>query len=131
MQTTMFDRVANPFSAGFSDAVSVPLGPVSLVFVSGQVGNDGSAAVTATDFAEEVRCCFANIGRALEKAGGGFADVVRITAYMTSLDDYAAYARVRGEIFPSAPPAGATVQVAGLLANARIEIDAFAAVKSA
>lgn len=127
----MFDRVANPFSSGFSDAVSVPLGPVSLVFISGQVGNDASAVVTAADFAEEVRCCFANIGRALEKAGGSFADVVRITAYMTSLDDYATYARVRGEVFPSAPPASATVQVAGLLANARIEIDAFAAVKSA
>lgn len=127
----MFDRVANPFSTGFSDAVSVPLGPVSLVFVSGQVGNDASAVVTATDFAEVVRCCFANVGRALEKAGGSFADVVRITAYMTSLDDYATYAKVRAEIFPSAPPASATVQVAGLLANARIEIDAFAAVKAA
>jgi enamine deaminase RidA (YjgF/YER057c/UK114 family) len=51
-------------------------------------------------------------------------DVVRITAYLTDLADYAAYARARTAAFGDALPASAAVQVAGLLAGMSIEIDA-------
>jgi enamine deaminase RidA (YjgF/YER057c/UK114 family) len=51
---------------------------------------------------------------------------VRITAFMTSLDAYGEYAEVRSEVFGDTLPASATVQVAGLLVGAQIEIDAVA-----
>jgi enamine deaminase RidA (YjgF/YER057c/UK114 family) len=49
-----------------------------------------------------------------------------VTAWLTSLDEYAEYNRVRGERFGSNLPASAAVQVAGLLRGALIEIDAIA-----
>ena len=49
---------------------------------------------------------------------------------LDGLADYAAYSKARGAAFPTNPPASATVQVAGLLANARLEIDAVAVIKT-
>jgi enamine deaminase RidA (YjgF/YER057c/UK114 family) len=52
--------------------------------------------------------------------------VVKINAFVTSLDEYPAYAEARAERFGDQLPASATVQVAGLLVGAHIEIDAVA-----
>ena len=57
-------------------------------------------------------------------AGAGMKDVVRITCYLTDLADYPIYSKARAAAFKDNPPASATVQVAGLLVNAKIEIDA-------
>ncbi|HZT17799.1 MAG TPA: RidA family protein [Dongiaceae bacterium] len=126
----MVSRIPNPFIGTFSDAVSVEMGEHTTIHVSGQVGNDASGKVTAKSFEEEARVCLANVAKVLEKAGAGMKDVVRITAYMTDLADYPAYSKARGEAFKDAPPASATVQVAGLLADARLEIDAVAVIKT-
>ncbi len=126
----MFKRVPNPFSSSFSDAVVVDMGGSSVIHVSGQVGNDASGKVTARNFDDEAKLCFANVARALEKCGAGLKDVVRITAYLTYLADYAAYAKARSAAFADNPPASATVQVAGLLVNAKLEVEAVAVVKT-
>ncbi|MGC2198580.1 MAG: RidA family protein [Stellaceae bacterium] len=42
------------------------------------------------------------------------------------LRPYAVFSRIRGEFFPKDPPTSTAVQVAGLLLNAKIEIDAVA-----
>jgi 2-iminobutanoate/2-iminopropanoate deaminase len=124
----MFKRVPNPFISTFSDAVCTEMGGVTTIHVSGQVGNDASGKVTAASFEAEAALCFANVAKVLEKAGAGMEDVVRITAYMTDLADYPTYSKARGAAFPGNPPASATVQVAGLLFNARLEVDAIAVI---
>jgi 2-iminobutanoate/2-iminopropanoate deaminase len=126
----MFKRIPNAFVSSFSDAVVVDLGGHAMVYVSGQVGNDASGKVTAKSFEEEANLCLANVARALEKAGAEMKDVVRITAYLTDLADYAVYSHARGAAFQGDAPASATVQVAGLLVNAKIEIDAIAVIKN-
>ena len=126
----MFKRIPNPFISTFSDAVSIEMGDCTTVHVSGQVGNDASGKVTAANFETEAALCFGNVAKVLERAGASLADVVRISAYLTDLADYPAYSKARGAAFPTNPPASATVQVAGLLANARLEIDAVAVVKT-
>ena len=113
---------------GFSAAVVVPLGPKSLVFVSGEVGRDATGKVVAGGVEAEARQCFANIQHALQRAGADIADVVRITAYLKDLADYASYAKVRTEVFGENWPASATVGVHDLLLGARLEVDAVAAV---
>ena len=125
----MFKRIPNEIIGTFSDAVAVDMGDYSTVYVSGHVGNDASGKVTAKTFEEEVRLCLGNVAKALDKSGASLADVVRITAYMTNLADYPVYSKARGAAFANNPPASATVQVAGLLANAKIEIDAVAVVR--
>jgi len=67
-----------------------------------------------------------NIERALQQSGADFSQIVKINAFVTNLDEYADYAAVRSERFGEKLPASATVQVAGLLVGAQIEIDAVA-----
>ena len=126
----MFKRIPNETIGGFSDAVVVEMGNYSTIHISGHVANDATGKVTAKTFAEEVEICFANVARALERSGASLKDVVRITCYLTDLADYPIYSNVRAAAFQGNPPASATVQVAGLLANAKIEIDAIAIIKT-
>jgi 2-iminobutanoate/2-iminopropanoate deaminase len=126
----MFKRIPNQLIGGFSDAVVVETGDYSTIHISGHVGNDASGKVTAKTFAEEVDICIANVARALERSGASLNDVVRITCYLTDLADYPIYSKARAAAFRGNPPASATVQVAGLLVNAKIEIDAIAVVKT-
>ena len=126
----MFKHIPNPFIPTISDGVVVETGEFTTIHVSGQVGHETVLKVTAASFEEEARLCFANVAKVLERAGAGMKDVVRITCYLTDLADYAAYSKARGVAFPENPPASATVQVAGLLANARLEIDAVAVIKT-
>src|ERR1700736_4533182 len=104
-------RIQHERDRGFSAAVVVPLGPKSLVFVSGEVGRDAAGAIVQGGFEAEARQCFSNIKHALERAGATTKDVVRITAYLKDLSDYASYAKVRAEVFGSDWPASATVGV--------------------
>jgi 2-iminobutanoate/2-iminopropanoate deaminase len=122
------ERIPTDPPSGFSDAV-VTSGPGRTIHISGNVGFGDDGKVVAGGMGAEARATFANIERALAKAGAGMSDVVRITAFMTTLDAYGEYAEVRSEVFGDTLPASATVQVAGLLVGAQIEIDAVAFVQ--
>jgi 2-iminobutanoate/2-iminopropanoate deaminase len=128
MPNSPLKRIHHERDCGFSSAVVVPLGPKSLVFVSGEVGRDASGTVVKGGIEAEARQCFANIKHALERAGASTQDVVRITAYLKDLGDYAGYAKVRAEVFGADWPASATVGVADLLLGAKLEVDAVAAI---
>lgn len=112
------ERVPGARGASFSKAVAVS-GAGRTVYVSGHIAPGRSMA-------EQTNGCFDQIEAALRAVGGSLEHVVRITAWLTSLDEYAEYARVRGERFGANLPASAAVQVAGLLQGALIEIDAVA-----
>ena len=121
-------RIHNERDRGFSAAVVVPLGNASLIFVSGEVGRDATGAIVPGGFEAEARQCFANIRSALERAGAGFKNVVRITAYIKDLADYPVYSKVRTETFGPHWPASASVGVSDLLLGARLEVDAVAVI---
>jgi 2-iminobutanoate/2-iminopropanoate deaminase len=112
------ERVPGAGGATFSKAVAVS-GPGKTVYVSGNISPGGSMA-------EQSNGCIDQIEAALHAAGGSLEHVVRITAWLTSLEEYGEYSRVRGERFGPNLPASAAVQVAGLLRGALIEIDAVA-----
>ena len=111
-------RVPGAGGATFSKAVVVS-GPGRTVYVSGNISPNGSLA-------EQANGCIDQIEAALRAVGGSLDHVVRVTAWLTRLDEYAEYNRVRGERFGANLPASAAVQVAGLLRGALIEIDAVA-----
>jgi 2-iminobutanoate/2-iminopropanoate deaminase len=123
-------RILNERDRGFAAAVVVPLGSRSMIFISGEVGRDESGKLVAGGFEAETRQTFANLKLALERAGAGLENVVRITAYVKELADYGVYAKVRNEIFGATWPASASVGVSDLLLGANIEIDAVAVVDS-
>lgn len=114
----------NP-AAGFADAVTTT-GSGRTIYVSGNVGFGPDGKVVDGGMGAEAVATFDNIERVLEQAGASFSDIVKINAFITDLEEYPAYAAVREERFGDQLPASATVQVAGLLVGAHIEIDAVA-----
>jgi 2-iminobutanoate/2-iminopropanoate deaminase len=121
----MIERIASTYSS-YSEATIVTTHEGRWIHVSGQGALDASGRVTESDFEREAAGCFERVKGVLERAGATMRDVVRITAYLTDLADYPAYARARASAFGDELPASAEVQVAGLLAGMSVEIDAVA-----
>jgi 2-iminobutanoate/2-iminopropanoate deaminase len=98
-----------------------------LLFVSGQVAIDPATSNMITGgIADQTRRVLDNIGELLLAAGRSFGDVVRTTVYLADMNDFAAMNEVYGEYFAEPYPARATVQVARLPKDARVEIDVIA-----
>lgn len=126
------ERQAGPAGLSFSNSLRVQDPSGTWIYVSGQFGTDEAGAITPGGLAAESRAALENVLNAVRDAGGTAADVVKITAYLTSLDDYPRYNEVRREVFGSALPTSTAVAVAGLiLTAASIEIDAVAFVPKA
>ena len=99
-----------------------------LLFVSGvvPVGDDGGL-VGGGDVVAQARQVFANMGRVLEAAGAAFGDVVKVTVFLTDVDDRPAINPVRQEVFGSSRPASTLVEVSRLaVPGAKIEVEAVA-----
>jgi enamine deaminase RidA (YjgF/YER057c/UK114 family) len=64
----------------------------------------------------------------VEDAGGGLADVVKLTQYFVDLRDFPIYNRIRTSFFGNAPPASTVVRVLELLPtpDSRLEVEAIA-----
>jgi 2-iminobutanoate/2-iminopropanoate deaminase len=98
-----------------------------LLFLSGQVPLDPVTGQMVTgDIAAETRRVFENLAAVLKAGGRSFADVVRTTVYLADMNDFAAMNEVYGQYFSEPFPARATVQVARLPKDARVEIDLIA-----
>lgn len=111
---------------GYSHAVAFT---GTMVAVSGQVPVDGDGNTVGKDDAEaQVRQVYANLSTALEAAGSGLEHVVKLTVYLTDLDDLGAFRSVRDAYQDAAhPPACSLVKVAGLVhPDFRVEIEALA-----
>jgi 2-iminobutanoate/2-iminopropanoate deaminase len=119
------ERLTTNPAAGFAEAVTTS-GAGRTIYVSGNVGFGSEGKVVEGGMGAEAEATFDNIERVLEQAGADFSQIVKINAFITDLDEYADYAAVRERRFGDKLPASATVQVAGLLVGAHIEIDAVA-----
>ena len=120
------------------DAPRAPaaLGPYShavrtgdLLFCSGQIPIDPDTGeligVSATAQAQR---CFDNLAAVCEAAGTSLQRAVRITIYMVELSAFTEVNEVCASVFPSEPPARATIGVASLPRGALVEIDAVVAI---
>jgi enamine deaminase RidA (YjgF/YER057c/UK114 family) len=103
------------------------------VYVAGQIGWDAEQRFASDDFALQTRQALMNIIDVLACAGAGPRDVVRLTWYVTSRDEYtgavAEIGSIYRELFGRNFPAMSVVVVAGLLEpRAKVEIEATAVV---
>jgi 2-iminobutanoate/2-iminopropanoate deaminase len=99
-----------------------------LLFVSGIVAVDARGElVGGSDVVAQAEQVFAVLGRVLDAAGAGPADVVKVTVYLIDIDDRPRINPVRQRFFGAARPASTLVEVSGLaVAGARLEVDAVA-----
>jgi reactive intermediate/imine deaminase len=116
-----------PRPFGYSHVVDAPAGRI--VYVSGQVPLDtGGELVGAGNFQAQVRQVFENLNAALEAAGVGWDDVVKLNFFVTDLSEIAALREIRDEyVNTEQPPASTLVQVAALFRpDVMFEADAVA-----
>ena len=97
------------------------------VFASGQLGMDPKTGRLAEGgIKAETRQVCENLKAVLEAAGSSLARVVKVTIYLADLGELLAMNAIFNEFFPKDPPARTTFQAAGLVAEARVEIEAIA-----
>jgi 2-iminobutanoate/2-iminopropanoate deaminase len=118
---------AEPISH-YTDAVRAE-GP--LLFVSGVVPVDGAGRLAGgDDVVAQARQVFANLGAVLAAGGATFGDVVKVTVFLTDVDDRAPINTVRQEVFGETRPASTLVEISGLaIPGAKIEVEAVAVVR--
>jgi 2-iminobutanoate/2-iminopropanoate deaminase len=102
--------IRTPF-ARYSYGVEVPAGH-RLVVCSGQLGIDPNDHIPPT-VEEQTRLCFRNIEAVLKETGLGFADLVRINAFVTGREHMKGYMAVRDEFTVDPPPASTLMIVTG------------------
>jgi 2-iminobutanoate/2-iminopropanoate deaminase len=119
------DSLAPAFSH-YTDAVRID----DLLFVSGCIAVDGDGTlVGGDDVVAQTRQVFVNLAAILAAAGATFADVAKVTVFLTDIDDRARINPVREEFFGDARPASTLVEVSKLvLPGAKVEIELVARV---
>lgn len=125
MKTAIHSERAPAAIGPYSQAIACG----SLVFCSGQIALDPqSGQLVAGGVEAETRQVLANLEAVLVAAGASMKDVVKTTIYVVDLGDFQKVNAIYAEHFSAVAPARATVQVARLPRDARIEIDAIAVV---
>lgn len=118
-----------PPTVGYSHVAAVPAS-ARLIFVSGQIAADARGTIVGPgDIEAQTRQVFRNLERALAAEGAAWADVVKLTFFVTDTEQLATVRSVRDEfVDTAAPPASSLVKVAGLVhPDLLIEVDAVAA----
>ena len=105
----------------------------NLLYVSGVVAMDGEGNVVAPgDAVAQTRKIFENMKVILNAAGCGFADVLKVTVFLTDIADRPRINPVRQEAFGSARPASTLVQVGALVhPDLCVEIECVAGIPGA
>jgi reactive intermediate/imine deaminase len=109
----------------YTDAVSFG----QLLFVSGRIGIDPASQTVPDDVADQARLAFADIGRVLNAAGASFADILKVTVFLTDINDRPKINPVRREFFGEYRPASTLVEVSRLVRpQAKVEVEAIAGI---
>jgi 2-iminobutanoate/2-iminopropanoate deaminase len=120
-----------------SSSAAPAIGPYSpalrvgnFLFLSGQIPLDpASGQLVEGDIRAQTTRVLQNIGELLKAGGADFASVVRTTIFLADMGDFALVNEIYAAFFSAPYPARATVQVARLPRDVRVEIDAIAIIE--
>ncbi len=118
-KTTVRTRSAPGAIGAYSQAIAVD----GTVYLSGQIPLAPDTMELVQGPSEQIHQVFKNLAAVAQAAGGSLADVVKLTVYLTDLDDFAAVNDIMAEYFSEPYPARAAIGVAALPRGARIEVD--------
>ncbi len=109
----------------YSQAIKVG----TTLFLAGQIAIDpkSNKMIDATDIEAQTKLTLENLKAVVEAAGMTMDDIVSTSVFMADLNDFAKMNAVYANYFKDKPPARATVQVARLPRDAKVEISAIAA----
>ena len=114
---------AAPAIGPYSPAIRVG----NLLFLSGQIPLDpATGQLIDGDVRAQTTRVLQNMGELLKAGNAEFANVVRTTIFLADMNDFSVVNEVYSSFFREPYPARATVQVARLPKDVRVEIDAIA-----
>jgi reactive intermediate/imine deaminase len=124
MSKTIIHTDKAPAAVGpYSQAVVAPAG--KLVFLSGQIGLNPATGVLVTEsFQAEVEQAFANMHHVIEAAGGQASSIVKLTLFLTDLNQFTQVNEIMARLIPQPFPARSTLGVASLPKAATFEVEA-------
>lgn len=100
----------------------------NLVFLSGQIPLDpATMEIVDGDFEVRARRVFENLKAVAEAAGGSLDHIVKLTVYLTDLDNFATVNTVMADFFDEPYPARAALGVKSLPKGADVEAEAILA----
>ena len=100
----------------------------SLLFCSGQIPLDPiTMEIVSDDVGEQAHQVFLNLSALAEAAGSSLDAAVKLTIFLTSLDDFAVVNDIMSKYFSLPFPARATIEVSALPKGAQVEVEAILA----
>jgi len=101
-----------------------------LLYISGQVAWDAAGNIVGKgDIRAQAKQVFENLRGVLRAAGGDLSNLMKITTYITKLEDFPAVAQARGEVFQGELPASTLIVVTRLAQpELLIEVEGMAAI---
>jgi len=110
---------------GWSHAVKVG----NTIYLAGMVGFDENRKVVEGGFEAQTIKTFENIKLILEAAGASLKDVVKLTVYVTDMDNIIKFREIRARYFSPPMPASTGVEISRLiLPELLVEIEAIAVI---
>jgi len=120
-----------------TDTTAKAIGPYSqgvltggVLYTSGQVGLTVDGELVGEDIKSQTRQVLTNLSEVVKAAGGTLDDVIKMTVYLTDMDDFLAMNTIYAEFFGSHKPARSTVAVVGLPKGVMVEMDCIAQPKN-
>ena len=106
----------------YSQAVLVD----NLVFLSGQISLNNKGKIVAGTVEQQAQQIFTNIEAILVEAGGTLNDLVKLTIFLTSLDDFEVINKTMMSRLTRPYPARSCVEVSALPKSSTVEVEAIA-----
>ena len=117
--TSSAPQAIGPYSQGITAG--------DFVFTSGQLPmNMATGELEINDIEAATRYALENVNAVLHAAGSDIARAVKVTVFLTDMNDFQAMNKVYADFFYDDPPSRSCVQVAALPKGVRIEIEALA-----
>ena len=134
LSTLIFSKEPNQMTKEIISTENAPqaIGPYSqavkagnLIFISGQIPlNPKTGDLVTESIEDQARQVLYNVKSICESAGQSLDDIVKISIFLTDLNNFAVVNDVMKEYFSEPYPARATVEVSGLPLGVNVEIEA-------
>ena len=99
-----------------------------LMYLSGQIPIDPlSGLLVRATIEEETEAVLNNIKGIVEDAGAQMEDVLKVTCYLSDMNDFERFNAVYQKYFSQYPPARTTIQASRLPLDVHVEIDVIVA----
>jgi len=117
--------IATKNAPGAIGAYSQAVKTGNTVYVSGQIPLvPATMEVVEGDVVACIRQVFENLSAVCEASGGGLQDIVKMTVYLTDLNDFGHVNDVMAEFIKEPYPARAAIGVSQLPKDVPVEVDA-------